>query len=403
MKLNQVFRRMGLRICASACVALTLILMGCGSLEVNVAVLDPGHVRQEMADETLRKQYRELYEAQPGEIGKRVDRQFEAFSRQVLELAKTVRTTAKKLPAAQQNGINDSAGYLETAVSAGGQYSNDANRNATRLETLAQEARVLGTRLGYANRGPMPPELRQKLMEFQTTERDLRTAQIKDVRETSNSLRNALVATKAAPTPAVSVETELTALQQQTAATLNSVPRSVIQDGSLAATEFAYVVANAPEGLWKPDFNRAFASGTFGNVDVVIRLNSTADFSVKGLLFDPSKVAQVASKVMTQAVLLGAQMAGVPVPTASTGTTSGGDALSKSSAELAAAEATLAKRKAQLLGQQDAMRSLARSLITAATTIKDPANNAAGRKVVSDSVDASLDALKPLLEMQDFN
>ena len=159
--------------------------------------------------------------------------------------------------------------------------------------------------------------------------------------------------------------------------------------------------------LWASNFNRAFASGTFGNSDMVIRLNSTADFSVKGMLFDASKVAQVASKVMTQAVLIGTQMAGVPVSSASTGTSTGGDALSKASADLAAAEGAIARRQALVASQRDAMRSLARTILGSAQPLESEALKGKGkddpvRAPMHKAIDDSFTALKPLLSMQDL-
>jgi hypothetical protein len=217
----------------------------------------------------------------------------------------------------------------------------------------------------------------------------------------------AAAAAQSSAASAAALAPSLSAVQQQAAAAVAASRRSIIQDGSLAATEFAYVVANAPETLWKTDFNRAYASGTLGNVDIVIRMNSTADFSVKGLLFDASKVAMVASKVITQSVLLGAQMSGVPVPTASTGTASGGDALSRSSADLASADVVLAKRQALLDAQKDAIRSLARSMLAAApdlaaAPLKDRKPTDPERAALQDGISSSANALRPLLLMQDF-
>ncbi|MEJ0038633.1 MAG: hypothetical protein WDO68_21585 [Gammaproteobacteria bacterium] len=88
---------------------------------------------------------------------------------------------------------------------------------------------------------------------------------------------------------------------------------SPIGDGALGDSQFAYAVASVPEKEWRQDFNKAFARGRSGNVDIAIVLNEAADFSVKGMRFDATKVAQVASKVTTQSLLLAAGIAGVPV------------------------------------------------------------------------------------------
>jgi hypothetical protein len=413
------------------------LLAGCGNIKVSVDVLDPGYVKQEMADESQKKLYREIAAAQPGDIARRVDRQFSAFSKQVTQLTAEVRAAAQKLPAAEQRDLNRSAQVLDDAVAPGGQFQLEASRNGSELETLAQKIRVVGARLGHANRNPLPAELQDLLVDFQALERKPGVEQVNNVmalkanvdtaaRNASKAKADIAAVAARATAPAARAEAaaaaaaaqsnvatsaalapSLSAVHQQAAAAVAASRRSIIQDGSLAATEFAYVVANAPEPLWKTDFNRAYASGTLGNVDIVIRMNSTADFSVKGLLFDASKVAMVASKVITQSVLLGAQMSGVPVPTASAGTTSGGDALSKSSADLASADVVLAKRQALLDAQKDAIRSLARSMLAAAPALaaaplKDQKPADPDRAALQGGISSSANALRPLLLMQDF-
>jgi hypothetical protein len=433
MNTTKALGRMALAGLAAACA----LLAGCGNIQVAVDVLDPGYVKQEMDEESLKKLYREIVAAEPGDITKRVDRQFRLFGEEVNRLTAKVRATALKLPESQQRDMNRAAQLLDDNVAPGGQFQLEASRNGDQLETLAQKVRDTGARLNVGGRGPLPAELRDLLADFKALAKKPGVEQVNNITtlksNVETAVRNAVkeqagraAAAARAAAPAARAETaadaaaaqstaataaalapSLSAVQQQAAAAVAASRRSVIQDGSLAATEFAYVVANAPEPLWKTDFNRAYASGTLGNVDIVIRMNSTADFSVKGLLFDASKVAMVASKVITQSVLLGAQMSGVPVPTASTGTTSGGDALSKSSADLASADVVLAKRQALLDAQKDAIRSLARSMLAGASQLgaaplKDQKPADPDRAALQDGISSSANALRPLLLMQDF-
>jgi hypothetical protein len=107
--------------------------------------------------------------------------------------------------------------------------------------------------------------------------------------------------------------------------------------GGLTLTEstLAYAVASAPEDKWALEYNRTFGRGTFGNLNFAVKMVSLADFTIKGVTFDPSKVAQVASKVTTQSLLLAAQIAGVPVTGLSPGQIDTGGALAAQSAALA--------------------------------------------------------------------
>ena len=405
-------------------VALAALLSGCGQLTVRVDVLDPEHVRQESSEERLRKVYREVVTAQPGEMAARVDRIFADYQREVVKLAKSFDNVARKVPDSRSQALKEVAEGLRIGVSTG-VVIDDVSRHGSTMETLAQGIRKLGVKLKWSGRGAVPAELRERLANFEAEDKRLQVMQQHELRVLLNNGRKvsamlinpAPAAAGAAPAAVAAAATaaaisaaaapEVKAATDQAAVVASVSQRSIIQDGSLAATEYAYIVARAPDDLWASNFNRAFASGNFGNVDVVIRLNSTADFSVKGMLFDASTVAQVASKVMTQSILIGVQMAGVPVATASTGTQTGGDALSKSSAELATAEAAIAKRKALAESQRGAARALAGTILGSALPLESPAmagkgKDDPGRIPVHKAIEDSLDALKPLLSMQDL-
>lgn len=390
----------------------TALMSGCGQLVVRVDVLDPEHVRQASSDERLRRLYREIVNARSGEFAARVDRDFATYQREVIKLASSYDDLAKKLPGPQADGLREVAGGLRAGVSAG-VVRTDVLRQGDTLESLAQTIRELAVTRKWSGQGAVPPDVRELLATFEAEDKRHQLKQQRELRVLLNDVRKLLEQvstpqTAAAGVAPVATASEIKAAADQAAVVASISQRSsIIQDGSLAATEYAYLVARAPEHLWANSFNRAFASGTFGNVDVVIRMNSTADFAVKGMLFDATKVAQVASKVLTQSILVGAQMAGVPTTAATSNTQSGGDALSKSSADLAAAEATIAKRQALVESQRSAARSLSRTIVAAALPLEsaemsDKKKEDPGREALAKAITNSLAALKPLLSMQDL-
>jgi hypothetical protein len=403
---------------------LAALLSGCGQLAVRVDVLDPEHVRQESTEEGWRKLYGEIVRSQNGEFAARVDRNFASYQREVIKLAKSYDEVAKKLQDSRGNALKEVADGLRQGVTTG-VVLNDVSRHGSTMEELAQGIRELGVKLKWSGVGVVPAEMRDRLANFKAEDKKLQLLQFRELRALLNDGRkvSALVsnpqpvaagsppavvaAAAAAANSGEAAAPEVKAAADQAAVVASIAQRSIIQDGSLAATEYAYLVAQAPERLWANNFNRAFASGNFGNVDVVIRLNSTADFSVKGLLFDATKVAQVASKVLTQSILIGAQMAGVPTATATTGTQTGGDALSKSSADLATADAAIAKRQALAESQRGAARAMARTILGSALSLESTAMAGKGkddpeRSPVHKAINDSLAALKPLLSMQDL-
>jgi hypothetical protein len=413
-------------------------LAACGNLNVSVDVLNPDHVRQEVSEGQLRDLYREIAAGKPDDVANSVDRGFRPFKQKVGEYTNAMRVLAAKLPE-RKVAIERSAEALDQGVATGGDYALRASSNAQLMERLAQDIRVEGANVSFNGVGAIPQPLRDKLVDFTKQSKALATEEILTLRATQRAIdslareaakeRGAKVAEAKSAT--VPVATSASAVQQQEsvaasieAATLaavapqvNSVKQAAqsaqaaatptfITGTSIATTQYAYSVANAPENLWHKDFNRAYASGTFGSVDMVIRLNETADFSVKGMLFDASKVAQVASKVVTQSVLLGAQIAGVPVRTASgSPTQSGGDALNSSSASLATNDAAIAVRQAQIDAQRRAIRSLSQTMMSAITSLsgkglKDKDKEDPTRRPVEQSVETSLTVLRDLLSMQ---
>jgi hypothetical protein len=398
-----------------AALLLTAVLSGCAQLNVRVDVLDPAYVRNEMSDERLRKLYRDAVAAQPGELAARMATQFRDYKLAMGQLVQSYEAVGRKLGVIEGKPLQEVAAGLRENLKSGTPVD-DLNVQSSQVERLAQELRESRETISWAGQGAIPRAVRDILLTLEAATKVTQVQQGNELREAKKSINRSLLVlgspVSAAPAPGSSssvadVAQQVKLADEQAKVVASIIARSIIGDGSLAATEYAYVVAQAHENLWANNFNRAFASGKFGNVDVVIRMNSTADFSVKGMLFDASKVAQVASKVMTQAVLIGTQMAGVPVSTASSGTTTGGDALSKASADLATAEGAIARRQALAASQRDAARSLARTILGSAMPLETEALKGKNEKdplraPMHKAIDDSFTALKPLLSLQDL-
>ncbi|MCI4645331.1 MAG: hypothetical protein MRY64_11145 [Hyphomonadaceae bacterium] len=71
---------------------------------------------------------------------------------------------------------------------------------------------------------------------------------------------------------------------------------------SLIDSDLAFAALNAPDDAWRKQFNEAKGFGIGGSTDVVVVLNSTADFSVKGLIFD-NRAAATATRKLTISAL----------------------------------------------------------------------------------------------------
>lgn len=184
-------------------------------------------------------------------------------------------------------------------------------------------------------------------------------------------------------------------LQHRNTAEVKLVAKSSYlgQDGAtLALSEIAYAAVNAPEDRWAHRFNIAEGIGTGGSTDVVIKLNSTADFSVKGMVFDARATAVATRKLTISAVQLLSAGAGMPIktdlPTSSETDPQGSpeqktldinDQITTLKAELAVSEANDRNRRA-------ALKRIAFSVIESARTAEDiePEDRPNARKKAED-------------------
>ncbi len=74
----------------------------------------------------------------------------------------------------------------------------------------------------------------------------------------------------------------------------------------------AYFVTAADKRYWAQKYNRAFGHGYFGSTSIALKMNDTADFSVKGFTFDVTATAGMVQKVGTLAINTIARAYGAP-------------------------------------------------------------------------------------------
>lgn len=201
----------------------------------------------------------------------------------------------------------------------------------------------------------------------------------------------------AASTSLKSAATQARAIDKQANAALDAACRSFICNGGLSDSGFAYAVASLPEAQWSSVFNEAIAQGSNGNVDIVVKMNEQADFTVKGMRFDVSKIPEMARKATTQGLLLAAQIAGVPIrsapskPEENTG-------LASASVELASTLDTQAQREVLLVQRRRALLSLGVLVSSGGAEVK----TADGRTQLKNALAAQLGALGGLLKLDDY-
>lgn len=188
----------------------------------------------------------------------------------------------------------------------------------------------------------------------------------------------------------------LTSAEQAVQAARARISRSIIAEGSLVGSGYSFALASLDDSYWIPEYNRAFGEGRFGNTNIVIRMNSTGDFSVKGMSFDASTVASVASTVATQSLLLGAQIGGVPVTRQS-----GGDAnaLVSAAGQVSSIEQARMGREARRQARAFALIDLAFAVLNEQDALSDGSDQAR-RDQAADAINQSLNTLRPILTLE---
>lgn len=145
---------------------------------------------------------------------------------------------------------------------------------------------------------------------------------------------------------------------------------SRLSTATLDADPMVSAVAGAGDTDWKRRFHRIVGRGILGNSSVAIKMEkgpsetTFPEFTLKGLTFDPSDVARMASRVTSQALALGAQMAGVSITGfTGTGTPPAGSAIAAVSPIAATKRAEVAEDQRASRTHEAALQSLALAIL----------------------------------------
>ncbi len=348
---------------------------GCGSLAVKVDVLNPDYVTRGADQRVLLRQLENVIAQPPASFSQELDEIKDQHKEFYKELAQKIEARYVP-PAVMTSSMADYVSDLKNSNKIldgfyGGQFGelrtlHEAIHTAFDELPKVERAEILG------GLEPIDGILRGLL-----EERNARLGNVakmfRDDTKTNLATRSIDDADREALQPTV----------QKTISELKSLT------GGLTLTENAHasLVASADEKHWAPKFNETFARGTFGDVDIAVKLETLGDFTIKGVKFDPSAVAQVAAKTTTQALLIATQMAGVPI-SASQRSTQGGDAgagLSRSSAELEALQSTVAMRQALLDDYRRALLDFGDAIVREESAIGNTSQAASARTAIAET------------------
>jgi hypothetical protein len=343
--------------------AVGCLVAGCGSLRVEVSVLDPRVVERE--DDRLVARQRLPFALSESQASLRRD----VATLQSSHFA--IYAALSKAYAKEATGPKDSAALASIAGGLQDQFSQtigpEYERLATELVALNAQIRVLDDEVAKetdsgkksAGSSTSAARLALRLRQYDAAKQQVQSVLVDDT-VSLKSAEKRLASRLKKPLSAAAADTVKKAEEAAFAAARSILAgRKLVRD-----SPYLHAIAGADENFWARRYNDVFGGGRLGNMDVAIKLDDTGDFSLKGLTFDPSDVARAVAKAGTQTLLLTAQVLGVPV-TRTGAEVSGqpGAALAKSSHELAEAERTARQAENTAAARDAALRIVAGTIV----------------------------------------
>lgn len=421
-----------IRIAISA--GLLLVLSACGSLRLEVQVLDPKIVKNLAQDDRIRKELPILIAETETEIDGRFNNTFNAHYLAYTKTAAEYRKQAAALPAkdeqrdllegaaaslddfsdpmrqmyeAKKSALKANSRELRTAWDSYKKAPDEAAEVMEKRKALTKEERET-TRSDYATfsdstvKGAARNKLILALDERQHIESSFaRTVQL-DLHGLEEDAEKLLSQIKVPGGKALVASTAAT--ETQAAETVTTV-KQLFSHGGLPLSPYAYYVASAPVEAWAKDYDRSKAHGFFGNTDIAIKALGEGTYTLKGVSFNPADVASAASKVGTQMVMLAAQIGGVPVKlssnsatppaTGTQATTPDGTALATSSSRVATVLEEQSAAGEKIAAQREALLRIASAILREKRTIEK--GSGAPLKAALDAIKASYESHAPRL------
>ena len=342
-------------------IIISVILAGCGGLQVHVSVLDPQIVEKYINEDLLQDKLPSLLAEKPEHVETQIGLLRRAHFEYYAKISDLFLEKAKTLPDSDETKklIEDEAAAIQDDFNdrVAPKYADAIGE----IQKLDKEIQALHHQAEKLAEGAEKSALNNRII-FKIKQRNLVLENFLSYVSTDMDKEKADAITKVLDRQFddnVEASSNLMASEKK----IDIIKNSIVMGQVITESPYAHVVASAPESAWVEKFNRVYGRGYLGNVNFAIKMESVADFTIKGLTFDPGDVAVAASKVTTQAVLLAAQIAGVPVNLDGSSPSESGAALSMSSKRLTEIRKKLASQKAMLKGYHDALNTIANAIL----------------------------------------
>lgn len=387
-------------------------LPGCASLKVDVDVVDPAFAQSAATEAGLRLDLAAVLQsphAQADAAADRIYRPYADFQHACLEerigvLKKAAEATPPD-PLAAVNIANlrvsqGSEGQADIARARAA--SVDAMEKADDAVTAAARITDPPSAAGGDIGRPLSDAVRAALLRRRDVYAD-EAAKVKgyigaQTRRCSEELRKYTTSGAAKPAPVVDAAAEAAeAIAKQGNSSVERVQtaseQSVVGGGLLLNQMVeAYFITSADESHWAPRYNRAFGRGFGGSTSIALKMNDTADFSVKGFVFDGRSTAELVKKVGTSALTIIASASGAPPGLLKAPAPAGGETAAPAATPddplVSDSETQIAAAQARQLAYDATLFRLADSIMTSWDTLTQ------GGPGAKDAVQAGFDAYK---------
>ncbi|HYJ84295.1 MAG TPA: hypothetical protein VEW26_15795 [Allosphingosinicella sp.] len=376
---------------------LPLAMLGaCASMKVQVDVMNPTYAKATALEASLRLEANDLASGSHQQVDAFVAATFGEYERFRLRCLDEAAEAARASNPAEADDIL----RLKTA----GVVSVNQHRTAAR-EALYEQDRIVAALLhtesspdiGLERLGePVSGVLKAALLERRRRMAGV-ADEVKGYIEASNVECQGAVMDAAGgvttPATASSIAKSTTDAEDTKQRVEQVKVATVVGGGALLNDRLeAFYVTHAGKEYWSPRYNRAFGEGFFGSTSVAIKMNDTADFSIKGFVFDGRSTAEMVRKVAVQSVGLIATAYGAPISLTKPSGQAASSMTFNNSALVSDVETSLEKARAEEQAYRAALFRIADSVIA------NLPNLVAGDPTAKSIVKSTFDAYKPVLE-----
>jgi len=411
-----------------ALIFLAVMAASCARMEVKVDILDPEYARSVKEEISHAALIRAARNNNTAFVDNTLENMCTAYLTGLMEMRETARQRQRELLA--KPGVSAATRQSVTAVLDASAADDKADQQkaglvgARNVQCVKQIDEASGTQVGFIDRDALLRHFRTMgcldgSCEKVWTEEEAREKRLqaigryqgllnyygelidRQLQKEEQNLRRHLRADRSPEGGKARAQLELERTAARQAAQGSSALTSYLGGNgqTLVLNDIAHAAVSADSDHWQVKFNKAEGFGAGGSTDMVVKLNDTADFSVKGLVFDARATAIATRKLTISSLQLLAAGAGRPITIE--GKDEQGNPVTETldaNDEIVVAKANIDGHALQEKNYRAALKRIALSVLTTADEVQQPGVAPADRQDMRGRTAATFTANEPLLK-----